>query len=92
MENISLKLPELLHAKISAEAQRRSVSKSTIIRESLERTLNEKGRNAEDVSCAVLAAGLVGVVRSGHRDLATNKSLLAQAMVDDAKRGRKRRT
>jgi predicted DNA-binding protein len=92
MENISLKLPQLLHAKVSEEARRRSVSKSTIVREALERSLNESGRKAKDNSCAILAAGIIGAVRSGRRDLATNKSLLAQSMLDDAKRGRKRRS
>ena len=92
MDNISLKLPQLLHAKVSEEARRRSVSKSTIIRESLERTLNESGSNTKETSCAVLAAGMIGSVRSGRRDLATNQSLLTQIMLDDAKRGRKRRS
>jgi Arc/MetJ-type ribon-helix-helix transcriptional regulator len=91
-ENISVKLPQLLHAKVSEEARLRSVSKSTVIREALERLLDERGTKSKAVSCAVLAAGLIGSVRSGRRDLATNKSLLAQAILDDAKRGRKRRS
>ena len=92
MEPISIKLPPSLHAKVSNEARRRSVSKSTVIRESLERTLNVGEGEANAVSCAILAAGLIGSVRSGRRDLATDKSLLAQTMLDDAKRGRKRRS
>jgi predicted DNA-binding protein len=92
METISLKLPPSLHAKVSDEARRRSVSKSTVIRESLERTLNEIEDTAKAASCATLAAGLIGSVRSGRRDLATDKSLLAQTMLDDAKRGSKRRS
>lgn len=92
MENISLKLPQLLHAKVSAEARLRSVSKSTVIREALERSLDGRGKKSKDLSCAVLAAGIIGSIRSGRRDLATNKSLLTQAMLDDAKRGRKRRS
>ncbi len=37
MELISVKLPPALRAKVAAEAQRRNVSQSTIVRESLER-------------------------------------------------------
>jgi predicted transcriptional regulator len=92
MENISVKLPQLLHAKVSEEARLRSVSKSTIIREALERSLDQRGRKTKDINCAALAAGIIGAVRSGRRDLATNKSLLAQVILDDAKRGRKRRS
>jgi predicted transcriptional regulator len=92
MESISTKLSPSLYAKVSDEARRRSVSKSTVIRESLERTLNEGGGKSNAASCAVLAAGLTGSLRSGRRDLATDKSLLVQTVLDDGKRGRKVRS
>jgi hypothetical protein len=89
MELISVKLPMALRAKISAEARRRNVSQSTIVRESLERALAGSASRGE-ASCADLAGDLVGTFRSGRRDLSTNKKLLADAIVSSARRGRKR--
>ena len=89
MELISVKLPPALRAKVAAEAQRRNVSQSTIVRESLERVLTGSASRGE-ASCADLAGSLVGTFRSGRRDLSTNKKLLADAMVSNARRGRKR--
>jgi hypothetical protein len=89
MELISVKLPPALRAKVAAEAQRRNVSQSTIVRESLERVLTG-GAGHGEASCADLAGRLVGSVHSGRRDLSTNKKLLADAMVENARRGRKR--
>ena len=51
---------------------------------------HEDSDGREDRSCADVAGGLVGSVRSGRRDLSTNKKLLAQAVVSNARRGRKR--
>jgi len=90
MELISVKLPPALRAKVAAEAERRNVSQSTIVRESLERALTGPASRGE-ASCADLAGSLVGAFRSGRRDLSTNKKLLADAMVTNARRGRKRR-
>lgn len=90
MELISVKLPPALRAKIAAEAQRRNVSQSTIVRESLERVLTDSASRGEQ-NCADLAGGLVGSFRSGRRDLSSNKKLLADAMLSNAPRGRKRR-
>jgi hypothetical protein len=90
MELISLKLPSGLRAKIAAEARRRNVSQSTIIRESLERSLASTATRIE-VSCADLAGHLAGFFRSGRRDLSTNKQLLTEAIARNARRARKRR-
>jgi Arc/MetJ-type ribon-helix-helix transcriptional regulator len=89
MELISVKLPSALRAKIAQEAQRRNVSQSTIVRESLELALARTGARRE-VSCADLAGDLVGSVRSGRRDLSTNKKLLVDTIEGNARRGRKR--
>src|SRR5688500_17901466 len=83
MEVISVKLPPALRAKVAAEARRRNVSQSTIVRESLERTLAGPSSRAQ-TSCADLADNLVGVFRSGRRDLSRNKKLLADAIASDA--------
>ena len=90
MELISVKLPPALRAKIAAEAQRRNVSQSTVVRESLERAL--RGSNSpSEASCADLAGDLVGSIRSGRGDLSTNKKLLDDAIASNGRRGRKRR-
>ena len=89
MELISVKLPPALRAKVAAEAQRRNVSQSTIVRESLERALTGPSSRGE-ASCADLAGNLVGAFRSGRRDLSTNKKLLADAIASNGRRGRKR--
>jgi hypothetical protein len=85
MELISVKLPPALRAKVEAEAQRRNVSQSIIVRESLERVLTDPTSRGE-ASCVDLAGNLVGSLRSGRRDLWTNKKLLADAMVSNARR------
>jgi predicted transcriptional regulator len=89
MELISVKLPPALRAKVAAEARRRNVSQSTIVRESLERSL-EGSTIRSEASCADLAGNLAGSFRSGRHDLSTNKKLLADAIVTEARRGRKR--
>ena len=84
-----MKLPPALRAKVAAEALRRNVSQSTIVRESLERALTAPASRSE-ASCADLAGSLVGSVRSGRFDLSTNKTLLADVIASNARRGRKR--
>jgi hypothetical protein len=90
MELISLKLPSALRAKVAAEARRRNVSQSMIIRESLERSLASTATR-DEVSCTDLAGNLSGSFRSGRRDLSTNKQVLTDAVTRNAHRGRKRR-
>lgn len=89
MDLISVKLPPALRAKVAAEARRRNVSQSTIVRESLERVLTGPTSRGE-TTCADLAGSLVGSFRSGRSDLSTNKKLLADAITSNARRGRKR--
>ena len=91
MDLISVKLPASLRLKLAEEARRRNVSQSVIVRESIERALTEAGTSARTRKCSDLAGDLVGSVRSGRRDAATNKALLAEAILADYKRARKRR-
>ena len=91
MEGISVKLPTPLGNALAAEARRRNVTQSTIVREALERCLFEHPDADSGPSCADLVRDLVGSVKSGRRDLATNKALLQAAMETDFRRGRKRR-
>jgi hypothetical protein len=71
MQTISLKLPEDLLADLNREAKCRRVTKSVVVRESLEKAL--RGRPARDIgSCFDLARDLAGKVKGLPRDLATN--------------------
>ena len=85
----TLKLPPTLLAKVAAEAKRRNVSQSTIVRESLERALADSA-GRDEPSCADLAGALVGSFRSGRRDLSTNKRWLADTVASKPPGGRKR--
>lgn len=71
MHTISLKLPESLLARLECEAKARHVTKSQLVRESLERAL-EKPAGAGADSCYDLARDLAGVIKGLPRDLATD--------------------
>ena len=91
MKGLSAKLPTPLGNALAAEARRRNVTQSTIVREALERCLLDRADGGSGSSCADLVRDLAGSVKSGRRDLATNKALLQAAMEADFRRGRKRR-
>ena len=91
MEGISVKLPTPLGNALAAEARRRNVTRSTIVREALERCLLDRPHRDSGASCADLVRDLVGSVKCGRRDLAINKGLLQAATEADFRRGRKRR-
>jgi Arc/MetJ-type ribon-helix-helix transcriptional regulator len=85
MTTISLKLPESLLREIEREAATRGVSKSAVIRDSLDRTLR-KGRKAkQELSCLDLMGDLVGHF-DGPPDLSTNKKYLTEAITADYER------
>ena len=81
---ISLKVPEPLLQEVEAEARRRGVSKSTLIRESLENSLRRK-RAKRRVTCLELVADLVGKFK-GPADLSTNPKYLEAAIQADSSR------
>jgi predicted DNA-binding protein len=87
METVSFKLPAELRARLAQEAKRRQVRQSTIIRESLEQAL---ARNGKDVTCADLAADLIGSVE-GPRDLSTNSAYLREALTQRRRRAQRHR-
>jgi predicted transcriptional regulator len=70
MKNISLKLPDDLHARLARAAKDRNAAKSQIVREALE-TYFANGKKGRRASIAELAADLIGCV-DGPADLATN--------------------
>ena len=71
MQTISLKLPEDLLADIEREAKAKRVSKSALVRESVEKALRQRSRRG-GASCYDLARDLAGTVKGLPRDLATN--------------------
>jgi hypothetical protein len=70
MRTISLELPDDLLADLEPEAKARRVSKSALVRESLETALRRRSRRGP--SCHDLARDLAGIVKGLPRDLATN--------------------
>ena len=71
MQTISLKLPDDLLAELDREARTRRVTKSALVRESLEATLRRRPRRRA-ASCYDLARDLAGAVKGLPRDLAHN--------------------
>ena len=71
MQTISLKLPDDLLAQLEHEAEARRVTKSMLIRESLEKALRPQSR-AGKLSCFDLARDLAGSVKGLPEDLAEN--------------------
>lgn len=86
MNVLTVKLPADLHATLTSEARRRNVTRSSLVREIIENALAHDTVVASP-SCAKLAGDLVGAVRSGRSDLATNRHLLDDAVARDAHRG-----
>ena len=71
MPTISLKLSEDLLVDLEREAKARRVSKSALVRESVEAALRHRPRRSA-ASCYDLARDLAGSVKGLPRDLATN--------------------
>ena len=71
MRSISVKLPDELLAQLGREAKARRVTKSWLVRESLEKELHEQP-SAGAVSCYDLARDLAGTVKGMPKDLAVN--------------------
>jgi Ribbon-helix-helix protein, copG family len=75
MQTISLKLPEALLRQLESEARVRRVTKSHLVRASLEKAL-AGGTEAAGASCYDLARDLAGKVKGLPKDLATNPAYL----------------
>ena len=69
MRTISLKLPDELLTQLEDQAKARRVTKSSLIRESLERVLYEKP-SARKASCYDVAVDLAGTIKGLPEDLA----------------------
>jgi len=71
MRTISLKLPDDLLVQLQSEAKARRVTKSSLVRESLEKALRQQPPPG-GVSCYDLARDLAGTLRGLPEDLADN--------------------
>ena len=76
MRTISVKLPDHLFAQPGKEAKAKRVTKSWLVRESLEKGLDERPP-AGAVSCYDLARDLAGTVKGLPKDLADNPKYMA---------------
>ena len=85
MNVLTVTLPAELHAALTNEARRRNVTRSSLVRQIIENALIHRA-DAASPSCAGRAGDIVGVVRSGRTDLATNRRLLEEAVAQDAHR------
>ena len=91
MEGLSIKIPAELRRRLAAEAVRRNVTQSAVVRKLIEQALAGGPEEQAPDSCALLAGDLLGSVRSGRSDLATNRTLLKEAIVQGERRAPKRR-
>jgi hypothetical protein len=71
MSTISLKLPDRLLALLEKESRSRRTTKSSLVREALEKALAARPGNGE-TTCYDLARDLAGSVKGLPSDLATN--------------------
>jgi predicted transcriptional regulator len=71
MRTISLKLPDDLLNQLNNEAKARRVTKSALVRETLEKALCKRP-SSRAVSCYDLSQGLAGSVKGLPKDLADN--------------------
>ena len=71
MNTISLKLPDRLLELLEKESRTRRTTKSSLVREALEKSLSPRSLGSE-ATCYDLARDLAGSVKGLPRDLATN--------------------
>ena len=77
MTTLTLKIPESMAAELEAKAKCLSTSKSEVTRNALDKYLHDSpkggGQSAYDVA---MALGVIGAIKDGPSDLATNKKYL----------------
>ena len=71
MNTISLKLPDRLLERLEAESCARGTTKSSLVRDCLEKALNARPAG-DQASCYDLASDLAGTLQGLPSDLATN--------------------
>ena len=77
MTTLTLKIPESMAAELEAKAKRLATSKSAVARTALDKYLHDSsdgvGQSAYDVA---MALGVIGAIKDGPSDLATNKKYM----------------
>lgn len=76
MRTLSLRLPDDLVAQLDSEAKARRVTKSSLVRESLEKELRKRPLSKAAMSCYDLTRDLVGSIKGLPRDIAHNPKYL----------------
>lgn len=76
MQTISMRLPDDLITELDREAKARRVTKSQVVRESLEKTLRARSSKRRK-SCYDLSSDLAGAVKGLPKDIATNPKYMA---------------
>lgn len=84
MSVLTVRVSPELHARLSAEAGRRRVTRSSLVRHIIERALEDAA--GPPASCADVMRDLIGCVDSGRSDVSTNAELLEEAVVADWER------
>jgi hypothetical protein len=87
MHTISLKFSPQLEHLVEAEAKRRQISKSAVIRTCVEEVLLKGPSSKRQITCADLMNDLIGS-QIGPPDASTNKRYLKKAILKDFQRGR----
>jgi Arc/MetJ-type ribon-helix-helix transcriptional regulator len=87
MYTISLEIPPHLGHLVEAEAERRRVSKSAVIRACVEEVLLKQPQAERQLTCADLMGDLMGS-QPGPVDASSNKRYLAESLLKDYARGR----
>jgi hypothetical protein len=72
MSTLTVKIPEALERNIALAARRERVTKSELVRRAMTKYVMQAGKKSELRSALDLAGGLIGSVRGGPSDLATN--------------------
>ncbi|HEY4328493.1 MAG TPA: CopG family transcriptional regulator [Phycisphaerae bacterium] len=75
MVTVTAKLPPALASQLAVTARQRRVSKSAIIRESLEKTLTN-GKSRRRTTIGQRVGHLAGTLKGLPRDLSTNKKYM----------------
>jgi predicted DNA-binding protein len=75
MTTVSFKLPDRLMELLEKESRARRTTKSSLVREALEKTLASRPAGGE-ATCYELAQDLAGSLKGLPRDLATNPKYL----------------
>ncbi len=72
MTTLTVKIPEALERSIAMAARRERVTKSELVRRAMAKYVAQSGKDRKYRSALDLAGGLIGSVRGGPTDLATN--------------------